>query len=574
MDPDGVGETATLAASRATRGNRAYLLVVEDGSSRMYPLPSPGVVTVGRAPESELRIDHSSVSRRHARILVERGELRISDLDSHNGTRVNGMLIDGVRVLATGDVIAIGEVLLVVHAELERAPPYTILDDRSWRQRLAEEVERAVTFHRPVAVLAIVGGPPGIHHLLRSIDVVGGYDGNELLALLPEADPVTAQQLAAAVIEGMRSVAPEVRIGIAGCPRDATDPDNLVLAARAAVAVAEPGKMATPLEAARWITLGERRVLVCHPAIVRVFALLERLANADLPVLIIGETGVGKENAAYAVHHYSERRNKPFVALNCAALPDSLVESQLFGHDRGAFTGATSARPGLLEAASGGTLFLDEIGELALPVQAKLLRALETRRITRVGETTERDVDIRIVAATHRVLEHEVKAQRFREDLYFRLGAARVHVLPLRDRRCEIPMLFREFVAQAAKRARRVAPEPVPLVMQQLLSHDWPGNVRELKNVAEFATTVGDDDRIEPEDLPAEFARGVSSQAALEAATACSGSPRRLADEVEQLVRQRMVEALARHEGVKRRAASAIGMPLRTFNLKVRQYGL
>jgi DNA-binding NtrC family response regulator len=573
MDLDGIGETATFAVSLATRGNRSYLLVIEDDSSRTFPLPSPSVVTIGRAPDSELRIEHSSVSRRHARILVEHGELRISDLDSHNGTRVNGLRIDGARVLRTGDVIAVGEVLLVVHAELERPVP-TILDESTWRQRLADEVERTVRFHRPMAVLAIAGGPPNIHHQLRTIDVVGGYDGNQLLVLLPEADPTTARQLAAVAIDGVRSIAPEIRIGIASCPVDATDPDSLVLAARTAVGVAGHGEIATPSQAARLIVLGDRQVLVCHPASVRVFALLERLARADLPVLIIGETGVGKENAAYAIHHYSERRSNPFVALNCAALPDSLVESQLFGHDKGAFTGATAARAGLLEAASGGTLFLDEIGELALPVQAKLLRALETRRITRVGEVTEREVDIRIVAATHRVLEDEVKAQRFREDLYFRLGAARVHIPPLRDRRCEIPMLFREFIVQAATRNKRLAPEPSALVLQQLLAHDWPGNVRELRNVAEFATSIVEDDRIELDDLPAQLARVMPPHAALQAPTAYADSPYPLADEVKALVRQRMAEALARHDGVKRRAAAEIGMPLRTFNLKVRQYGL
>jgi DNA-binding NtrC family response regulator len=172
------------------------------------------------------------------------------------------------------------------------------------------------------------------------------------------------------------------------------------------------------------------------------------------------------------------------------------------------------------------------------------------------------------------VLEDEVKAQRFREDLYFRLGAARVHIPPLRDRRCEIPMLFREFIVQAATRNKRLAPEPSALVLQQLLAHDWPGNVRELRNVAEFATSIVEDDRIELDDLPAQLARVMPPHAALQAPTAYADSPYPLADEVKALVRQRMAEALARHDGVKRRAAAEIGMPLRTFNLKVRQYGL
>jgi two-component system response regulator AtoC len=557
------------------------LLIIEDGSSSMYRLPNPGIVTIGRIPEVDLRVDHSSVSRRHARIQVDRGEIRISDLDSRNGTRVNGMRIEGARVLMTGDVVAIGEVLLVVHAELERELPYVILDEGSWRRRLEVEVERAVAFQRPLAVLAIAGAPPAqLGRALRVIDVVGRDNDTQLLALLPEAYPTTARELATVALEVMREATPDVRIGIASCPDDATDPDNLVLAARTAAGVARPGGIATPLEAAKRIALGERRVLACHPAMLRAFDLLERLAKADLPVLIIGETGVGKENAAYAVHHHSGRRDKPFVALNCAALPESLVESQLFGHDKGAFTGADRPVPGLFETASGGTLFLDELGELSLPVQAKLLRALETKTITRVGETRERKVDLRVVTATNRVLEDEVSAGRFRQDLYYRLGAAKVHLLPLRDRRCEIPMLFREFIEQAAEQSGRPTPKPTPEVLQQLLAHQWPGNVRELKNAVEFVMATVEDDRIEPSDLPPQLAPPPpkptpAGPAQVGPAPRMPDSPmRRLSDEIEELERQRMTEALARANGVKTRAAAMIGMPIRTFNMKVKQYGI
>jgi DNA-binding NtrC family response regulator len=308
---------------------------------------------------------------------------------------------------------------------------------------------------------------------------------------------------------------------------------------------------------------------------VRVFELLERLARATLPVLIIGETGVGKENAAYAVHHYSERRDQPFVALNCAALPETLIESQLFGHDKGAFTGATAARAGLFETASGGTLFLDEVGELAASVQAKLLRALETKTITRVGETRDRKVDLRGVAATHRALDKEVEAERFRQDLYFRLSAAQVHLPPLRDRRCEIPLLFREFISNAAGRTKRAPPEPSATVLRRLLAHDWPGNVRELQHVADFVMATVEDDRIEVDDLPEQFAKPVPEPAVARPAAGSPDSPmRRLADELEEIERQRMTEALARARGVKTKAAAMIGMPIRTFNMKIKVYGL
>jgi len=540
----------------------------------MFPLPSPGVVTIGRATDLELQLDHTSVSRRHARIVVARGEVRISDLDSHNGTRVNNELLHGQRVLTTGDVVTIGEAILVVHAQLRRELEPVFLDEVSWRRRLAEEVERATTFGRSLAVLAIAATSGELGSVLRTIDVIGYDEAGHLLALLPEADAATAFALAAVVSRAVCAAAPEARVGVATCPSDATDADSLVMTARAALRVAPPGGIGRAADAAERRRLGDREVLVCHPAMARVFDLLKRLASSNLPVLIIGETGVGKENAAYAVHHHSMRAGRPFVALNCAALPEALVESQLFGHDKGAFTGATSAHAGMFEAASGGTLFLDEIGELAPAVQAKLLRALETQRITRVGETREREVDVRIVAATNRALDKEVESGRFRQDLYFRIGAARVHLPPLRDRRCEIPILFRDFVALAARSSGRQPPEPSPQVIQQLLAYPWPGNIRELKHVAEYLATMIEGDRIEPSDLPPEYmtAPRVTLQPRL------AGDPaapmRRLADELAELERQRMIEALAKTMGVKTRAAALLGMPIRTFNLKVKQYGL
>ncbi len=567
---ESVGATATLDDVRDGRANTAYLLVVEEGSSRRFPLPRAGIVTIGRAPDVELVLDHNSVSRRHARVFVDGAELRATDLGSHNGTRLNGAVLDETRVLKTGDVVSVGEVILVVHAELPRVLPQVILDESSWRRRLAEEVARAVQFGRPLGVLAIAGATT-VDGALRSIDVLG-RDDDHVYALLPEATAAIAARLAASVLHAI----PRARIGVASCPDDANDPDNLVLAARAAANVACEGGMATLADAVERRELGERTVVICHPAMVRVFDLLKRLAASDLSVLINGETGVGKENAAFAVHHHSARSAKPFVVVNCAAIPEALVESQLFGHDKGAFTGAATARAGMFESADGGTLFLDEIGELSLGVQAKLLRALETKRITRVGETRERVADVRIVAATNRVLEKEVEAKRFRDDLYFRLGGARVHLPPLRERRCEIPVLFRELVAMAALRVGRKPPQPASAVMQRLLAHEWPGNVRELKNAADYAVATSEDDRIELDDLPSSLVTAATQPVADEEPVSRDPEApmRRLADEILALERQRMVEALDRTSRVRARAAELIGMPIRTFNMKMKQYGL
>ena len=568
MDGEGVSATTPLATDTARDAGEAHLLVIEANTSSVFALPAlRGIVTIGRAPEVELRVDHSSVSRKHARIVVERNGIEITDLDSHNGTRVNGAAFRGARTLVDGDVVAVGEVILVVHARRQAVIDRVVLDAASWNRRLAEEVERCTTYQRSLVVMSVQGATTNL--ALRLIDVVGRSREDELLALLPESDLAMARALATTLI-GRN---PELRIGIAACPDDATDPENLVLAARGAADAAKLGAYAIATDGAKRIVMGERRVVVCHPAMIRVFELLERLASATLSVLVVGETGVGKENAAFAVHHHSARRNKPFVAINCATLHESLVESQLFGHDKGAFTGAVAARTGVFEEANGGTLFLDEIGELPLRIQAKLLRVLETGRVVRVGETHERAVDVRIVAATNRVLEHEIEAGRFRQDLYFRLGAARVHIPPLRERRCDVPILFRELVADAAKRAGRRAPEVSSSTMRALLAYAWPGNVRELKHAADFAVATIEDDRIEPEDLPPTITPSVAA-ATVASSPIAAGVMRRISDELADLERARMVEALDRTGGVKARAAALIGMPIRTFNLRVRQYGL
>ncbi|HTE56204.1 MAG TPA: sigma 54-interacting transcriptional regulator [Kofleriaceae bacterium] len=582
----GAGETASIEEHRRELSGRpSYLLVIENGSSSLFDLPATGVVTIGRGPEVELRLDHSSVSRRHAHLLLDRGEVRVSDMGSRNGTRVNGETLTQPRVLATGDLVAIGEVLLVVHAPARRAAPRDLIDEQAWRQRLAEEVDRAVSYARPLAVLAIAGVPAAaragaagaLAGALRGIDTACAADDGQLLIVLPEADRPAAHRMAAAIAGALGSTAPGARIGVATCPWDAADMDSLLLAARAGARVAAEGAVVAAGEAVIRLALGEREVLLAHPAMVRVFELLERLAASDLPVLVIGETGSGKENAAFAVHHRSARRDRPFVPLNCAALPETLVESELFGFDRGAFSGAVAARAGLLESVAGGTLFLDEVGELALPVQAKLLRALETQRITRLGEHRERPIDVRLVAATHRALEDEIAAGRFRQDLYFRIGGARVVLPPLRDRRCEIPILFREFLSRAAVRAGRAAPEPTPAVMAVLLAHSWPGNVRELRHVAEYlaATVLGP--TIELDALPLDLAPRIALPATTTATpptTAIAAPMRRLADELAELERRRIGEALAAAGGVKTHAAQLLGMPVRTLSWKLKQHGI
>ncbi|MDB4929606.1 MAG: Response regulator of zinc sigma-54-dependent two-component system, partial [Myxococcaceae bacterium] len=243
-------------------------------------------------------------------------------------------------------------------------------------------------------------------------------------------------------------------------------------------------------------------LVVEDPAMRRLHTMLDRVAAGVIHVLLLGETGVGKEVFAERLHRRSPRRDKPFVKINCAALTESLVESELFGHEKGAFSGAVSANPGLLESAEGGTVFLDEVGELTLALQAKLLRVLEDRLVRRVGGVKSHPVDVRVVAATNRDLEAEIAAGRYRSDLYFRLGGFVLTIPPLRERVGEIAPLARRFALAAAEQSGRPPPTISDEAMALLAAYRWPGNIRELRNVIARAVLLSSGASITPEHLP------------------------------------------------------------------------
>lgn len=327
------------------------------------------------------------------------------------------------------------------------------------------------------------------------------------------------------------------------------------------------------------VTLGSSVSLLADPAMIRLYELLRRLARSALPILITGETGTGKENAALAVHHFSSRSSGPMVSINCAAIPENLFESELFGHLRGSFSGATTDKPGRLEIASGGTVFLDEVGELPLPAQAKLLRALETGMVMPVGGVRERKIDCRLVAATNRDLEAEGRAGNFREDLYFRLAAATVTLPPLRERQSEIPLLAQRFLDDACRKLGRPSLKLAETTRSLLMRHPFPGNVRELRNLIDYCAATVTEDQIQPFHLPQRFAApSITSQTKASLSTETpppeSAAFRNIADEVQELEKRRMREALEATSGNQKRAAQLIGMPLRTFVSKLKQYGL
>jgi transcriptional regulator with GAF, ATPase, and Fis domain len=287
------------------------------------------------------------------------------------------------------------------------------------------------------------------------------------------------------------------------------------------------------------------------------------VAASGLPVLLQGETGTGKELVARALHAHSPRRRHAFVAHNCGATPDSLIESELFGHARGAFTGAVSDRAGLFDAADRGTLFLDEIGDASPLLQTKLLRVLQEGETRRVGDTRLRRVDVRIVSATHRTLEKSVAAGTFRADLFFRLNAVRLRLPTLRERGRDVLLLARHFLAQAAAREGAEAPVLEPVLAERLMRYAWPGNVRELANACHYAVRVAGARRtVGCDQWPdAPFAAIVAEGAGLHA-------------ETRALEERRLAEALRRTHGNKTQAARSLGLSRQGLLKKLRRYGL
>ena len=287
-------------------------------------------------------------------------------------------------------------------------------------------------------------------------------------------------------------------------------------------------------------------------------------------MLILGESGTGKELVARAVHHLSPRAKAPLVAVQCAAIPETLLESELFGHVKGAFTGALSDKPGLFETAEGGTLFLDEIGELPPSLQVKLLRALQERVVKPVGSVHEREIDVRVIAASNRDLEDEVAKGRFRQDLFYRLNVVPVRIPPLRDRRADIPLLVEHFLRRFAAELGRPAPTVTPAALAALCAHDWPGNVRELENVIERAVTLESRDRIDLDSLVGLKPAGPGADALLE-------FPRPgfdLDQALGSMERGIIEKALAHAGGVRKEAARLLGVTLRSLRYRLVKLGI
>jgi transcriptional regulator with GAF, ATPase, and Fis domain len=601
---------------------------------------------LGRSSEADVQLVDSKVSRQHCRFAMEPGAdpsaLRVEDLGSHNGTYVNGERIEGPRLLAPGDEIAVGDSLFVLDgggdvvpalfgdATLVVAPGAPVVEPPARQPEtsgsaaagvstvsaLAAELARCADLESAArAVLAameralnprraFVLAWDGARGLARPL--VGRSEGAavsvsrtvlELAARrrravvledavedreLGQARSVARHQLRAVlvapILDGAAGSAGVIGFLHADRPGPPYRPeDGELLDCFAALFALHQGRprRAETATGARPAD-GPDPIAGTSPALLAAVRTAAAAAATPSTVLITGESGTGKEEIARFIHARSARAGGPFVAVNCGAVPEGIAESELFGHERGAFTGASSARPGKIEAADGGTLFLDEVGELPPAIQVKLLRVLQERAFYRVGSTVLRRVDLRVVAATHRDLDAAVRERRFRDDLFYRLAVIRLHLPPLRDRAEDIAPLAHALLARVAAAIGRADPGLTPGALAVLGRWPWPGNARELGNVLERALVLrappGATGPLTADEMAA--ALGAPAAAASEPTAAGAPASLSLADKVAALERAEIEAALRRARGVKSKAAQALGLSRPTLDKKIADLGI
>jgi DNA-binding NtrC family response regulator len=419
---------------------------------------------------------------------------------------------------------------------------------------------------------------PGVREALEELDrrefdlimtdlKMQGQSGLDLLEAIQAADPqqcviiMTAHGTVDSAVEAMKK-------GAFDYLEKPLERDNLILTLRRAFEriglVRENRVLLKRVEQIQTIPtiLGE------HPKMREVFRVVSKIAATSSTVLIVGESGTGKELVAQAIHDGSQRRDKPFMAINCAAIPDSLMESELFGHEKGSFTGANAREIGIFEAANGGTVFLDEIGEMNVAMQAKLLRAIQEKEIRRVGGKVNVPLDVRILSATNKELEQEIKRGNFREDLFYRLNVIRINLPPLRERGSDVKTLA-EFFVKKYSQASGIAVEGIARpALKLLMNYTWPGNVRQLESVIERSVLMAESNYIEPADLPAE----VTSSSALGGGISFDLPPEGIA--FEELEKGIIIKAMERADWVIGKAAPLLGMSYKTLQYRLDKFGI
>jgi len=572
----------------ATPEPRRSLVFFHRDGTKVAPLPERGSLVVGRQHPADLVVIDPSLSRQHAAFVVEPDRITVEDLGSTNGTFVSGQRATTAMPVHVGDELRLGDVLVTLTTASVLGAGHGIERHDRFLGALADELVRARAFGRPVALVmlevrgaSIARWAPLVRTRMRAVDRLGAYSLDTALVLLPELDEAGAIAAARALVAEAQLEGAEVRCGVAVGLRDGTDAESLLEVARTrlrlardAGAIEGPLPDGAPTRPSR--APGPLDVASDSPAVRAVHETLAQVATTTLPVLVLGETGAGKERIAAAVHERSGRTG-PFKSLNCGALPGTLLESALFGHEKGAFTGADRTHKGVFEQAQGGTVFLDEVGELSPAAQAALLRVLETRRVSRVGSDREIEVDVRIVAATHRDLEAMTTTGGFRTDLLYRLNAVVLALPPLRERREDVRALAQAFLARAAHENARGVRGFTDEALRALTAYAWPGNVRELRNVVERAVVVAREARVGVDDLP-DRVRGGGPMPSAPPPEQPVSDDEDFADRVRahtQAYEKRLIEeALAAAGGNQTEAARRLRMPIRTLTHKMQQLGV
>jgi DNA-binding NtrC family response regulator len=573
--PDGQ-ETVTIDDLPSGRPPLTVLLFHRQGVEVAQLVPGSGLV-VGRTAPADLVVADPSLSRRHALLEVLDDDLFVEDLGSKNGTRVNGARIER-SLVRPGDTVQLGSVTLSLHRAPVDAPPVQGLRDHD---ALLVDLERAVVrcrlYRRELALLLVRALDPArgpfarwylpVRRLCRPEDRLALYDPGTLEILLPAAGADDAAHHAERIIQAGLEVGTPLCCGLALFPAAASSAEELLEACREALARADLDRPVCAAPDEDREQRPDQDPVVLGPKMRSVFETVARLARSSIPVLIQGETGTGKEVVARAIHRAGPRRDLPLRCVNCGAIPRHLVESTLFGHERGAFTGAEQQHRGIFEQAHGGTVLLDEIAELPGEAQAALLRVLEDRRVTRIGGSGEEiAVDVRVIAATNRDLETLCDEGDFRQDLLFRLNTITLDLPPLRERGEEIPALVEHFLWRARRDQRSAVQRIAPEALELLQRYPWPGNVRELRNVIERATVLCQGDTIVADDL-SERVRAASDPAA------ARDDALDFRSRIQRYEAELVLEALRASGWNQSEAARRLNMPLRTMVRKIRAYG-
>ncbi len=568
------------------------LVVMSPTGTGSVPVPVQGTIVLGRAVECDVRIEDTKLSRRHAELRCG-ATITLVDLGSRNGSYVRSERVPpNVPVpLRVGDAIAIGSTLLTLQRSSAAERPRHVWSHGYFEARLEEECANAARKGAPFALLRLrleaerADAPTRDTSTeattplaeLDGADMLASYAPHEYEALFTRTTAAEADARAAELARKLEAVGASFAIAVAAYPRDGRTPEALI-------EHTSRGLRTRPLDATEHATAS------AEGAIERMEPILRRVAAGVINVLVLGETGVGKDVLARRIHELSPRAKMPLVSINCGALSESLLEGELFGHEKGAFTGALHAKEGLLESANGGTVLLDEVGEMPLALQVKLLRVLEQREVMRVGAVRPRIIDVRFLAATNRNLENEIVAGRFRQDLYFRLNGISLSLPPLRERVEEIGPLAVAFIDQVCRAMqRRTRPHIAPDAMDTMLRYQWPGNIRELRNVIERAVLLCTGELIAREHLPVEKMGAVvaraggppSTRTALPPAPSLSHArsltvpvpvPAPGADGDEE--RQRILDALEACAGNQSQAAKILGISRATLIRRIEEHAI